>query len=69
MKEVELSVGGMTCGHCVASVKKVIDSTDGVAYSEVNLPDVAKIVFEESEVSVQTIIQNINQTESYTVNQ
>jgi len=69
MKELELSVGGMTCGHCVASVKKVIDNTEGVAFSEVNLPDHAKIVFDESEVNVEIIIKNINQTGSYTVNQ
>lgn len=69
MKEVELSVSGMTCGHCVASVKKVIDQIEGVAYSEVNLPDSAKVVFDESEVNVETIINSINQTESYTVNQ
>ena len=69
MKELELSVSGMTCGHCVASVKKAIDQTEGVAYSEVSLPDVVKVVFDETEVNAETIIQNINKTESYTVNQ
>jgi copper chaperone len=33
----ELNITGMTCGHCVAAVKKALEAVDGVAHAEVEL--------------------------------
>jgi copper chaperone CopZ len=37
MMETIYSVGGMTCGHCVSSVREEISKLDGVAGVEVDL--------------------------------
>ncbi len=37
MKEIKLSVTGMSCEHCVARVKKAIEGVPGVASAAVDL--------------------------------
>ncbi|WP_433610857.1 heavy-metal-associated domain-containing protein [Prescottella agglutinans] len=34
----EYTVTGMTCGHCVASVKEEVGAIDGVSHVAVDLP-------------------------------
>lgn len=36
---IRLEVGGMSCQHCVAAVKKSIESQPGVSDIEINLSD------------------------------
>lgn len=36
---VELKVEGMTCGHCVGSVKKALEAVGGVESVRVSLPE------------------------------
>lgn len=36
---VELTVEGMTCGHCVGSVKKALEGVTGVESARVSLPE------------------------------
>ena len=35
MAEITLKIGGMSCQHCVMSVKKAIDGIDGVISSDI----------------------------------
>ena len=35
----QLKVEGMTCGHCQSSVKRALESVEGVQGAEVNLAD------------------------------
>jgi copper ion binding protein len=37
MTEAKIKIEGMMCGHCQASVTKVISSVDGVSAASVNL--------------------------------
>ncbi len=37
MKKTELSIEGMSCGHCVARVKNTLSDVKGVLNAEVNL--------------------------------
>ena len=37
MKTVELSVTGMSCGHCVQSVRSALGAVSGVAQVDVSL--------------------------------
>jgi copper ion binding protein len=37
MRAVELSVTGMSCGHCVQSVKSALGAVRGVAHVDVSL--------------------------------
>ena len=35
MTRTTLQIDGMTCGHCVASVKRALEALDGVAVEQV----------------------------------
>ncbi|MBF0556416.1 MAG: heavy-metal-associated domain-containing protein [Nitrospirae bacterium] len=37
MSEIKLTIGGMSCGHCVGRVKKAIDALNGVEASAVEI--------------------------------
>jgi copper chaperone len=54
MSEITLKIGGMSCGHCVMSVKKAIDGVEGVSTSDVEV-GTAKIVYDESKTDSDTI--------------
>lgn len=37
MKQLDLNVSGMSCGHCVASVRRALESVDGVTIDRVSV--------------------------------
>jgi copper chaperone CopZ len=37
MKQLDLKVGGMSCGHCVASVRSALESIEGVTVDQVSV--------------------------------
>jgi copper chaperone CopZ len=37
MERMHLQIDGMSCGHCVASVKKALGEVDGVAVDSVSV--------------------------------
>ncbi|RYG26114.1 heavy-metal-associated domain-containing protein [bacterium] len=41
---IELKIDGMTCGHCVAGVKKALEAVPGVESAEVSLAEGRAIV-------------------------
>jgi copper chaperone CopZ len=51
MSTTTLKVTGMTCGHCVASVKKALEHVPGVESAEVNLGEGRAVVAGEAEAS------------------
>lgn len=50
MTGIQLTIEGMSCQHCVKSVKKAVDSVRGVTSSDVALGS-AKVVFDESKTN------------------
>lgn len=54
MKELTLSIEGMSCQHCVMRVKKAIDAVPGVAKSDVSIGK-AVVNFDESATSKEAI--------------
>lgn len=66
MGEVTVSVGGMSCQHCVMRVKKAIDSLKGVKSSTVEI-GIVRVSFDESETSTEEIEGAIRKA-GYTVN-
>ncbi|WP_448584179.1 heavy-metal-associated domain-containing protein [Thermocrinis sp.] len=55
MKEVRLKILGMTCEHCVRTVKNALYSVEGVSEVEVSLQEqLAKVKLEEG-VSFETL--------------
>ncbi len=60
MKTITLSVTGMSCGGCAASVKRVLDSTEGVVAISVNHEEDSVILkYAETEVTLDSIIDKI----------
>lgn len=60
MQTTVLKVGGMTCGGCVRSVAKVLESLPGVASAEVSLDKAqARICFDPLQVSVEAMRKTV----------
>ncbi len=60
MLELNLTIDGMSCQHCVMRVKKALDQMPGVSGSEVNVGS-AKVTYDESKVKkddVEKAVEN-----------
>lgn len=56
METSVVKVGGMTCGGCVNSVTRVIQSIDGVQAAEVSLETAqAKVIFDPTRTTLAQI--------------
>ena len=70
MEKTIIGVEGMSCGHCSASVKSMIEELEGVESADVFLADKKAIVgFDSAQVSTQTRIDKINSSETYKATQ
>lgn len=65
--KVELKVEGLSCGHCVNTVQKILSEMNGVESVKVSLPDNAEIVFDEKIVSLADIKNEVSKTEMYKI--
>jgi len=55
-ERVTLEITGMSCGHCVAAVKKALAAVPGVGDVEVSLsPPRATVSFDTSMTTVETL--------------
>jgi Cu+-exporting ATPase len=54
-------ITGMTCGHCSARVKEILETIEGVSKVEVNLEDKNAVLELTSEVSDGVIVNKINE--------
>ncbi len=61
MTDIALTIGGMSCQHCVASVKKSLDSLEGVNAAEVAVGS-ANVSYDESKTSKEAIISAVTST-------
>ncbi|WP_416192671.1 heavy-metal-associated domain-containing protein [Neisseria sp. CCUG12390] len=60
METVTLNIEGMTCGGCVKSVTRILESTDGVAKAEVSLENKnAVIEFDAAKTDVDALIEAV----------
>ncbi len=60
MAEVTIKIEGMSCQHCVMSVKKAVDGLEGVSSSDVSIGS-ARVVYDEPKTdrdSIDRAIQN-----------
>ncbi len=55
MMEKEIKVQGMTCEHCVRTVKNAISSIEGVSKVEVSLSDGRVKIWMDREVPIEDI--------------
>ncbi|MFN0038787.1 MAG: heavy-metal-associated domain-containing protein [Burkholderiales bacterium] len=62
METAELNIGGMTCGGCVRSITRVLESLPGVASAEVSLEDArACVTYDPAAVNIDTLRQMITE--------
>lgn len=50
-----IQIEGMSCGHCVARVKQMLEGLDGVSSAEVSLADKTAVVTLEKDVPDQLL--------------
>ncbi|RPF53242.1 copper chaperone CopZ [Aquisalibacillus elongatus] len=61
MKDLTLTVQGMSCGHCVSSVEGALNELDGVSEVNVNLGEgKVDVKFDESKVTVDQMKEAID---------
>jgi copper chaperone len=56
MKNIELKIDGMACGHCVGAVGKVLGTLPGVTVENVTIGSAA-VAYDENAVSAEHIAQ------------
>lgn len=62
LRTISMPVEGMSCGSCVANVKKTVKALDGVQQVEVSLENrTAKITYAKEKVSSEQISRAITQ--------
>ncbi len=65
MKNQSIAIKGMTCGHCVMSVRKELSKLDGVKINAVKIGS-AEVTVDETKVKEQTL-RNAVEEAGYTV--
>ena len=61
MKEIELKIEGMSCMHCVNTVKRALSEIDGVLEVEVSLEKRTAKVKLDKEVPFETLREAVQQ--------
>lgn len=54
MRTEELTIGGMSCGHCVAALRKELEKVEGLEVQEVTVGN-ARVRYDEGRVAVGRI--------------
>ncbi|MHA2365741.1 MAG: heavy-metal-associated domain-containing protein [Candidatus Hodarchaeales archaeon] len=65
MSEINLKLSGLTCGGCIRTVTKVIESVDGVQKVNVDLTKATIITNEDSQEFINNIITEVNDISHY----
>ena len=65
MKTIELKIDGMTCGHCVMSVKKALAKVPGTTVRTVEL-GTAIVTIDEALAGEQALVEAVSDA-GYTV--
>ena len=59
MERIELEISGMSCGHCVASVRQALGELDGVQIEDVAVGS-ARVAYDPDRTRVQEVIAAVN---------
>jgi copper chaperone len=60
MKVEELTIKGMSCGHCVMAVKRELEKIPAVSVEEVTIGK-ARVQYDETKVTAQDLIHAIDE--------
>jgi len=61
MKDLKLKVEGMTCNHCVMTVKRAVMGVEGVKDAQVSLSEGSVVVKAEDETPIENIKKAIEE--------
>ena len=62
MKTIELEVTGMTCGHCVSTVRSALTVVNGVEKVDVSLGGRRAVVQADDGVDARVLIEAVEQS-------
>jgi len=62
MKETRLKVPDMSCGHCVATVQRSLETLEGVESVDVSLETKVVIVIAIQELEAYDLLQAVRET-------
>lgn len=60
MKTLNLTIEGMTCGHCVMGVKKELSKIEGLTIDSVEIGK-ASVTIDESKVTENTLVHAVDE--------
>ena len=60
MNRTTLKIDGMSCGHCVMSVRKALEAIDGVQVESVAV-GTASVEFDPTRASTDVIVEAVNE--------
>ncbi|MGQ0642679.1 MAG: heavy-metal-associated domain-containing protein [Gemmatimonadaceae bacterium] len=58
MQELRFDIDGMSCGHCIAAVRKALSAVPGVTVSDVRIGS-ATVVVDPAQTSVGSLIDAV----------
>jgi copper chaperone CopZ len=62
MKRIELEVSGMSCGHCVTTVRSALTAVEGVHEADVSLPGGRATVRADDGVEEVKLVQAVERS-------
>ena len=60
LKNVDLSIPDLACGHCAAAVKSALVALEGVRHVEVSLPERRARVSADENLDNETVIEAVH---------
>ena len=61
MQKIHLAIEGMSCGHCVARVRRALEAVDGVQVSAVQVGS-ADVELESSTITADELARRVSET-------
>lgn len=61
MKDLDVEIGGMSCGSCVGRVMKAFKKVDGVLKCDVEIGK-AKLTYDETKIDLERILDVVRQS-------
>jgi copper chaperone len=58
MERQTIAIDGMSCGHCVAAVRKALEAVDGVEVEDVSIGS-ATVAYDPEAVSLEQITDSV----------
>lgn len=58
MEQLRLAIDGMSCGHCVASVRRALGALDGIEVQDVTI-GAARVAYDPARTRADAIVEAV----------